>query len=132
MTNIVLVCIENFQGYIHTNISQLLRLGHNSVYVLTNLRLFHNFDRYKDDQRVKVLGVESLNDSYRYYERTNLDKGFRNGFWALTSLRFFYIYEFMEQLKIDNVLHLENDVLVYHNCDKISERRQTTYLYAIR
>jgi len=129
MTNIVLVCIGNFQEYIITNITQLLRLGHNSVYVLTDVHLFHHFDRYKDDSRVKVLSVESLNDSYRYYERTNLDKGFRNGFWALASLRFFYIYEFMEQLKVDNVIHLENDVLVYHNCDKISERAGRQHVY---
>jgi hypothetical protein len=129
MANVVLVCIGNFQEYIITNITQLLSLGHNSIYVLTNVYLFPNFEKYKDDSRVKVVGVESLNDSYRYYERTNLDKGFRNGFWALASMRFFYIYEFMEQLKIDNVIHLENDVLVYYNCDEIAERAGKQHVY---
>lgn len=129
MANVVLVCIGNFQEYIITNITQLLRLGHNSIYVLTNVYLFPNFDKYKDDSRVKVIGVESLNDSYRYYERTNLDKGFRNGFWALASMRFFYIYEFMEQVKIDNVIHLENDVLVYYNCDEIADSAGKQHVY---
>ena len=129
MANVVLVCVGNFQEYIITNITQLLRMGNTSIYVLTNVHLFNNFAKYKDDSRVKVVGVESLNDSYRYYERTNLDKGFRNGFWALASLRFFYIYEFMEQLKIDNVIHLENDVLVYYNCDEIAERAGKQHIY---
>jgi hypothetical protein len=76
-----------------------------------------------------MVDVDSLNDSYRYYERTNLDKGFRNGFWALASMRFFYIYEFMEQFGIDNVIHLENDVLVYYNCDEIAERAGKQHVY---
>jgi hypothetical protein len=129
MVNVVLVCIGNFQEYIITNITQLLRLGHNNVYVLTNAYLFPNFERYKNDAHVKMVDVDSLNDSYRYYERTNLDKGFRNGFWALASMRFFYIYEFMEQFGIDNVIHLENDVLVYYNCDEIAERAGKQHVY---
>ncbi len=129
MTNVVLVCIENFQNYIITNITQLLRLGHNNVYVLTNAYLFPNFGMYNNDSRVKIIDIESLNDSYKYYERTKLDKGFRNGFWALTSLRFFYIYEFMEQFQIDNVIHLENDVLVYYNCDEIAQRAGKQHVY---
>lgn len=129
MANVVLVCIGNFQEYIIINITQLLRLGHNNIYVLTNAYLCPNFEIYRDDPRVRIVDVESLNDSYRYYERTNLDKGFRNGFWALASLRFFYIYEFMEQHKIDNVVHLENDVLVYYNCDEIAQRAGSQHLY---
>lgn len=129
MANIVLVCVGNFQDYIHTNITQLLCLGHNRIFVLISAALFPNFEMYQGNPNVKIIDVESLNDSYRYYERTNLDKGFRNGFWALASLRFFYIYEFMEQHAIDNVIHLENDVLVYYNCDEIAQRAGKQHIY---
>jgi len=129
MANVVLVCIGNFQEYIITNIAQLLRLGHKSIYVLTNTHLLANFEIYNGDARVSILDVKSLNDSYKYYERTRLDKVFRNGFWALTSLRFFYIYEFMMQYDICDVIHIENDVLVYYNCDEIVERADKQYVY---
>jgi len=129
MANVVLVCVGNFQEYIITNITQLLRLGHNRIYVLISSHLFPNFEIYQGNPNVKIIDVESLNDSYRYYERTNLDKGFRNGFWALASLRFFYIYEFMEQHAIDNVIHIENDVLVYYNCDEIAQRAGKQHVY---
>ena len=129
MANVILVCVGNFQEYISTNIGQLLRLGHTNIHVLTNVHLFSHFSQYKDHPHVKIFGVESLNDSYRYYERTNLDKGFRSGFWALASLRFFYIYEYMEQFQIDDVVHLENDVLVYYNCNEITQRAGRQYVY---
>jgi hypothetical protein len=113
--NIVLVCLNNFQEYILTNIEQLIRLGHDSIYVITNSNLFHHFD-----DKVKLINANELDDTYYFYQKTNLDKSFRNGFWTLTSLRFFYIYEFMKKYNIHNVIHLENDVLIYYNCNTLT------------
>ena len=90
--NIVLVCINNFQEYILDNIQQLIKLQHENIYVLTNEKFFGLFDKFSE--KIKLIGIETLPDSFNYYSKTNLDKSFRNGFWALTSLRFFYIYEF--------------------------------------
>lgn len=125
--NIVLVCITNFQDYILTNIKQLLRLGHTNIFVLTNSYLFKEFVDYKDN--ITLINVEQLNDSYNFFSNTTLDKSFRNGFWTLTSLRFFYLYEFMRVYDIKNVIHLENDVLVYYNCSKIIDLFDKNYLY---
>ena len=35
----------------------------------------------------------------------------------------------MEQHAIDNVIHLENDVLVYYNCDEIAQRAGKQHIY---
>ena len=113
--NIVLVCLNNFQEYILTNIDQLVKLGHESIYVITNADLFHHFDN-----KVKLINANELDETYHFYQKTHLDKSFRNGFWTLTSLRFFYIYEFMKKYNIHNVVHLENDVLIYYNCNSLS------------
>jgi len=125
--NIVLVCINNFQEYILDNIQQLINLNHENIYVLTNERFCNLFDNFSE--KIKLIAIETLNDSYNFYSRTNLDKGFRNGFWSLTSLRFFYIYEFMKKYDVKDVIHLENDVLIYYNCNEILNFFDKNYIY---
>lgn len=125
--NIVLVCINNFQEYILDNIKQLIRLNHESIYILTNKEFFPKFEHFTD--KIKLVNIDELNDNFNFYSKTNIDKNFRNGFWALTSLRFFYIYEFMKVYNIKDVIHLENDVLIYYNCKNIINNFEKEYLY---
>lgn len=42
---------------------------------------------------------------------------FRNGFWISTTSRFFYINSFMRLFKIQNVFHIENDIMLYESTD---------------
>ena len=125
--NIVLTCLNNFQEYILINIEQLIKLGHKNIYVITNSHLLSNFDKYSF--KIKLIDVDALNDSYKFINNTSLDKSFRNGFWCLTSLRFFYIYEFMEKYDINDVIHLENDVLIYYNCEELINLVNKNFLY---
>jgi len=125
--NIVLVCIKNFQEYILSNIEQLLRLDHKNIYVLTNKCFFDRFVQFND--RITLVNIDNLIDTYDYYSKTNLNKGFRNGFWPLASLRFFYIYEFMRRFNVNDVIHLENDVLIYYNCDEIMSKFDKRFMY---
>jgi hypothetical protein len=125
--NIVLVCIKNFQEYILSNIEQLLRLNHKNIYVLTNKCFFERFIQFND--QITLVNVDNLIDTYDYYSKTNLNKGFRNGFWPLASLRFFYIYEFMRRFNVNDVIHLENDVLIYYNCDEIMNKFDKRFMY---
>lgn len=123
--NIVLVCIQNFESHILTNLQQLIKLGHTNIYVLTNQVLFHHFVEYN----IVLVDIDKLNDSYQFYNKTSLDKGFRNGFWTFTSLRFFYIYEFMKTYNVADVIHIENDVLLYHNCDIVMDKLDKKKVY---
>jgi hypothetical protein len=117
--NIILTCIGNFQEYILTNIYQLLRLNHKNIYVITNKEFFDKFEKYKDS--ISLIELESLPDSYNYNSKSKLDRNFRNGFWMLTSYRFFIIYSLMKSIEIEKVIHLENDVLIYENIESLQE-----------
>jgi len=126
--HLVLTCINNFQEYILTNIKQLIRLGHNtSIYVITNREFFEKFSEYLEN--IYLIAIEDLSDSYNYNSNTQLDNQFRGGFWALTSARFFYLYEFMRSRDIENVVHLENDVLIYYNIDVLDRVVDKTKIY---
>jgi len=125
--NIVLTCLDNFQEYILVNIDQLIRLGHKNIYVIANLHLFPYFSKY--NSKIHLINANELNESYNFSMKTSLNKSFRNGFWYLTSLRFFYIYEFMKRYNVSNIIHLENDVPIYYNCDELSSIIDPNFMY---
>lgn len=125
--NVVLVSIGNFQPYILDNIRNLIALKHKNIYVIINENFKSHFDEFspsimgstETESPLKLVFVESLKDIFHFYERSRLDKRFQNGFWVLTSLRIFYIYAFMEKYGVKDVIHLENDVVIYYNCDEL-------------
>lgn len=111
---IVLVSTGNFQEYIIDNIKNLQAYGNTNIDIITEKHFFHLLDGLN----VGLIDTEGLN-SYNFDNQSQLDKSFRNGFWHLCSLRFFYIYSYMEKYNVTNCIHLENDVISYVNFDKM-------------
>ena len=127
--NIVLTCVGKFQEYILENICQLLLLGHSpeSIYVITEPSFFREFGPL--NVPIHLINVFELPDTYTYRELSHLDSKFRDAFWVLTSARFFYIYECMRKYNIENVIHLENDVLIYYNVNVLNDLLHKDRIY---
>lgn len=111
---IILVMLNNNQEYILDNITNLLKYGNNDIIVITD----NKFNDFFKDKCVKIVNTEDLIPNYSTYV-SSIKNTFRNGFWELTSYRFIVIYEYMKQYNIDNIIHIENDVLIYKNVDSI-------------
>jgi hypothetical protein len=116
MFSIVLVCLGVFQEYIMTNIAQLVKLGHTKIYVLTNAHLIPLFEPFAE--LITLVSAESLDDVFNFSTKSAHDKEWRDGFWHYTSARFFTLHSFMAKYDVRNVIHIENDVLLYYNCDE--------------
>jgi hypothetical protein len=56
--------------------------------------------------------IESASTTY-FKLNSSLDPDFRDGFWKNTSLRFFLINDFISQYSLTNILHIENDYLLF-------------------
>jgi hypothetical protein len=125
--HLLLVSVGVFQDYILTNIRQLIRLGHDSIYVITDAKFFGYFVDFVG--RVHLIDAGELCDTYRFAEVCGLDKDFREGFWQATSSRFFYIYALMNRDDLRDVIHIENDVLLYYNCAILESRLDKTKMY---
>ena len=67
-------------------------------------------------------------DDFNYNLNSQLDRNFRNGFWYLCSLRFFYLYSYMKNNNLSDVIHLENDVLTYVNFNDFNFRNNKVYV----
>jgi len=51
-------------------------------------------------------------------ERFSSVSEFRSGFWITTTARFYYISALMEMFSLENVFHIENDIMLYEStCD---------------
>ena len=127
MTSIILVCIKNFQNYIIDNIIQLINNQEKNIYVITNKIFENNYEKVKE--YIKLLFVEDVNEEYNYSLKTSHCHYFRNGFYVLTSERFFYIYQFMKKYNLTNCIHIENDVLLYYNVNEIINLLNENYIY---
>ena len=125
--NIILVSIGNFQEYILDNINQLLKLETKNIYVIANAEFFTNFESCKD--KITLIDVNDINDTYNYFNRSKLNKKFRNGFWTFASQRFFCIYGLMQKYNLTDCIHIENDVLLYYNVDLLMDKLDKNYLY---
>ena len=123
--NIVLISLHEFHEYILINIAQLIRLGHTSIFVLTNRRFFDKFSAVK--QSITLIAVEDLDETYHFAMRCSLDRG--NPVWLNASLRFFYLYSFMKTYDITDVIHIENDVLLYYDCSILQDKLDNHYIY---
>ena len=109
---IVLVMLHNLQSYIFDNIQHLKKHNNNDITIITDKKFNTLFEN------INIINIEDLIPNYVNVV-CRVSDTFRNGFWQLTSYRFVALYEYMKQHDITNIIHIENDVLIYKKLDTI-------------
>jgi hypothetical protein len=92
-----------------------------SLYFITNVR-DKDSDRLLKELDVVIVRYDSLNisSSHKYFLRKNrFDKRYRGGFWVHTSERFFAMESFLRTCELENIFHLENDMMLYVSLNDI-------------
>ena len=117
---VVLISAGNFQDYMIYNIKNLILFGNNNI---TEEIYFEQLKDYP----VNLINCKELDD-LNYNMNSRLDRQFRNGFWHLCSLRLFYLYSYMNKFNKTNIIHLENDVMVYENLDLLNFIKNNVYV----
>lgn len=111
---IILVMLNNLQEYIFDNIQHLKNHNNNDITVITDKK----FNSLFENININIINIEDLIPDYINMS-SKLNNAYRNGFWELTSYRFKAIYEYMKLYNIINIIHIENDVVIYKNVDTI-------------
>ena len=112
---LILVMLNNYQEYIIDNLNNLLRFNNKNITLITDKK----FKQYFTDFNLNLVYIEDLDENYINY-KNSLNNTFRNGFAYLTSYRFNAICTYMNKYNSTNILHIENDVLLYKNIDTIN------------
>lgn len=98
------------------------------IYLLANQDALNKVDKqemFENMQKkinVKIILIESLQKSkeHIFFEKKSTHKtSSRKGFWRFTTEHFFVLDDFMQQYKINDVVHLESDTLLYRNLAEI-------------
>ena len=116
---LILICLKNLQRYIFDNIENLKKFGNNDITVITELIFFDKFKSKFDN--LELVDCNELDD-FGFNNKSKLNRKFRGGFWHLASLRLFYLYSYLEKTGLTNVVHLENDVMLFCNLDELHEK----------
>lgn len=127
---VVLVCLGIFQDYLLTNIKQLKLHNNNDIVLITEKQFFKNID---EKLNIQLIDVNDYNSEYlqNFNNNLQLDRNFRDGFWHNCSMRFVYIYEYMKTNNINNIIHIENDIMIYDNLDNIKDKFNKDKLYLL-
>jgi hypothetical protein len=125
---VVLVCLGIFQDYLLNNIKQLKLQGNNDIVLITEKKFF----KYIDEKlNIQLIDCNDYNSEYLQTFKNNLDldKNYRNGFWLNCSMRYVYIYEYMRINNIADIIHIENDIMVYDNLDNLKDKFNKDKIY---
>lgn len=101
-----------------------------TIYLITNSKweeyIKKRVEKMETEKKInlKIVDCETLSETetIKRYEKVvkNYERNkFRDGFWIYTTTRFLYIAELMKQQNIENVFHIESDVMIYENLEKI-------------
>jgi len=126
---VVLVSISVFQPYILDNIEHLLLHDNNDITVITEHIYFNNFNKFFG--KIDLIDKNNLitNLILKYHNNSQLDRYNRGGFWFNTSMRMFYIHAYMLIHNKTNIIHIENDILLYDNLDNIKNNLTENKIY---
>lgn len=119
-------------SYLYDALSQA-RLFNKScdIYLLANKEAFDNSKKtVLEKSYIKLINLESLKRSKeheKFLNKTIMSYNFRDGFWVYASERFLYLYEFVKQYNLEDVIHLETDIMVYTDFNKIMPILQEHY-----
>ena len=84
------------------------------IYMLLEKQEIQKVEMNYKELNIEFISLESLKESnqHSYFKKTFRRK---NPFWVFTTERFFYLQEFIEQYKLQNVFYLENDLMLYRD-----------------
>ena len=144
MTNLIQIHIgKKLPDYIYDNLYQSLLVNTNvTIHVLIDNSLINEFNENIalfniSNVNIKVVGLENKSDKIEKYTEymkkfPNESITFRDSFWISTTSRFFYIEEFMRKENLTDVFHIENDVMLYEDLNKIKETLKKDSLYMVQ
>jgi hypothetical protein len=109
--------LNTFQEYILHAIQCLHKFNNHNIVVITDCVLITNFNG--PNINVKVVAIEGFMPSYRELHKT-LQNSYRNGFWQLALFRFKTLLTYMRHHDRKNIIHIENDILVYKDLSELN------------
>lgn len=96
------------------------------IYLLTDEIAYHCFKMnhfdYLEETRIQVINMKEIpatSQHSTFHEINKIDTSILNGFWSYALERFFYLFDFIKERDLENVVHLESDTMLYVDLDEL-------------
>ena len=113
-------CIKQIRYFVSVPIHIIIDHQHITELKLKTLNL-------KDIHFMELEGIPTSDIHNTFVNGTLLSQGF----WRSASERFFYLYEYCLLKNLEDVVHIENDNLIYYDFNKCKEFFSTKPLWAV-
>ena len=113
---------DTIPSYMEIAIKQARLFNDCPILLVANQKALDEIGSALDKYETTTIACESLvktKEHHTFLTTSKLDKRFRNGFWSYATERFFYLQDLMQQYTLENVVHLENDVMLYVELETI-------------
>lgn len=112
-TGIVLFYEGEVPEYFWKNLFNTYHKTDMRIYLIMNEKYRHTVDIARLSN-INFTSIEFLSD-YPSVNAFKLHNFLSEGFWTYAAVRLFYIEALMDRLKLDNIIHLESDIVIYEN-----------------
>ena len=126
-----------FPEYIYDSIYQTIIWNHKlTIWILSEKKYLPNIEKElsiinnKNNIQFRVLPIEIFEKNIPILK--SFEENFRGNFWNNSLIRFFYIYEFIKFYNLENIFHIENDVMIYSDFYDIYQEDFYNQLVAIQ
>jgi len=114
------------------------KLPQHLPYCLTQLQLFvkcpiHLLVNRVHINKFNVANVFALEDLQASDEHNAFKSSFslERGFWQYATERFFYLHEYVKLNNLNNIIHIENDNLIFYDFTKLQSQFESRPIWAI-
>lgn len=114
-------------SYLYTTLQQARFMNEDcNLYFFVNDAAYHALNRLQGEflskNKISLINVSTLQETKEHKAFRKAGKfilSFREGFWNHVTERFFYIYDFMVASKVENLIQIETDVMLYANVSEL-------------
>lgn len=104
--------------YLETAVKQARSFNSCNIIVVANATALQKAQQIFTRYQVISVACESLRKTQAhtfFLQHSKLDTSFRKGFWSFATERFLYLHDLLQQYDLHDIVHLENDNMIY--CD---------------
>jgi hypothetical protein len=128
-SNIVFIHIgQTLPPYLVYALEQALAVSQGRIYIGAPKATLKNFA--VPASQIEKVSLEDLPMTVAHKEfrrHSPLKKTWGNKFWTYTTERFFFLASLVQTAQLPRAFHLENDVLIYQDIDKMGEKLAPLY-----
>lgn len=111
---------KDLPAYLETSVAQARLFNPDCpIYLIANKEAFEKLPESLTSQKIEKISCENLqkSEAHEAFLRDYPSTNYRNGFWTFAIERFLYLDDLLEEKRLNNVFHLENDVMLYANLE---------------